>query len=439
MTENLRPLWAWFLAVLLVISLVACRDDGNSHGSSGAVSQGAVVQSQKDRTMAPQTNEEDGDELAEGNTAFAFDMYQTLRQQDDNLIYSPYSISLALAMTYAGARGETEQQMAETLHFTLGQNRLHPAFNALDLELAHRGEGAQGAKGEGFQLNIANAIWGQTGYSFLEVFLDTLAENYGAGLRLLDFASDPEACRLTINDWVSDRTEDKIQDLIPMNAISPLTRLVLTNAIYFNAAWNFPFDVAATQSGFFHLLDGGEVSADMMSQEEYLGYIKGWDYEAVELPYDGRELSMVIFLPVKGRFKAFEKALTADKANSMVAQLTYENVRLTMPRFSFSFGLSLTQALRAMGMPDAFNPSVADFSGMDGAFNLFISDVIHKAFIAVDEAGTEAAAATAVIMKLTAMPKEPIVVSVDRPFIFMIRDIPTKTVLFMGRVLDPEV
>ncbi|MDY6952740.1 MAG: serpin family protein, partial [Thermodesulfobacteriota bacterium] len=282
-------------------------------------------------------------------------------------------------------------------------------------------------------------IWGQTGYSFLEAFLDTLAENYGAGLRLLDFASDPEACRLTINDWVADRTEDKILDLLPVNSIDPLTRLVLTNAIYFNAAWNFPFDVAATEPGFFNLLDGGEVSADMMSQEEYFGYMKGWDYEAVELPYDGRELSMVIFLPVEGRFRAFEKALTADKANSIVAQMTYENVRLTMPRFSFSFGLKLTQTLAAMGMSDAFNPGEADFSGMDGTFNLFISDVIHKAFIGVDEAGTEAAAATAVIMKLTAMPQEPIEVSLDRPFIFMIRDIPTQTVLFMGRVVDPEV
>jgi len=439
MKESVRPLWAWFLAVSLVASLAACKDDGNGQGSSGAVSQGAVVQSQKARTMAPETTEEDRNELAEGNTAFAFDMYHAMGQQDDNLIFSPYSISLALAMTYAGARGETEQQMAETLHFTLDQKRLHPAFNALDLELAHRGAGAQGADGEGFRLNIANAIWGQTGYSFLEVFLDTLAENYGAGLRLLDFASDPEACRLTINDWVSDRTEEKIPDLLPANSIDPLTRLVLTNAIYFNAAWNFPFDVAATEPGFFHLLDGGEVSADMMCQEEYFGYMKGWDYEAVELPYDGRELSMVIFLPVKGRFRAFERALTADKASSIVAQLTYENVRLTMPRFSFSFGLGLTRILAAMGMQDAFNPSVADFSGMDGSFNLFISDVIHKAFIAVDEAGTEAAAATAVIMKLTAMPKEPIEVSLDRPFIFMIRDIPTKTVLFMGRVLDPDV
>ncbi|MDY6952836.1 MAG: serpin family protein, partial [Thermodesulfobacteriota bacterium] len=197
MKKNLRPLWAWFLAGLLAISLVACREDGKGQGSSGAVSQGAVVQSQKARTMAPETTEEDGNELAEGNTAFAFDMYHAMGQQDDNLIFSPYSISLALAMTYAGARGETEQQMAETLYFTLGQDRLHPAFNALDLDLADRGEGALGADGEGFRLNIANAIWGQTGYSFLEAFLDTLAENYGAGLRLLDFASDPEACRLT--------------------------------------------------------------------------------------------------------------------------------------------------------------------------------------------------------------------------------------------------
>jgi serpin B len=437
MKVNARQLLVLFLAVLWAASLAACNGNGNT--PSQDVSQGTSVTSQKHRIMAPETNQGNLDELAEGNTAFAFDMYQAIRQQGDNLIYSPYSISLALAMAYAGARGETADQMADTLHFTLEPGRLHPAFNALDLELAGRGQGAQGTNGEGFRLNIANSIWGQTGYSFLDLFLDTLAENYGAGLRLLDFASDPEECRVTINDWVSDQTEDKIQDLLPPNTISTLTRLVLTNAIYFNAAWDSPFDESLTQPGPFHLLDGGEVSADMMSQVKHFGYAKGWDYQAVELPYDGRQLSMVIFLPNKGRFSAFENSFTADKANSMMAQLFYENVNLTMPRFTFEFGLSLAQTLASMGMPDAFNPEAADFSGMDGTRRLSISDVVHKAFIAVDEAGTEAAAATGVVMSLTAMPEEPVEVLVDRPFFFVIRDLPTKTVLFIGRVLDPGV
>jgi len=306
------------------------------------------------------------------------------------------------------------------------------------LELEKRGKGAEGTDGEGFQLNIANAIWGQTGYSFLSDFLDTLAESYGAGLRLLDFAGAPEKSRLTINDWVSDETEDRIQDLLPQGSVTSLTRLVLTNAIYFNAAWALPFDESATQPGVFYLLGGAEVTADMMSQVEHFGYFEGDYYQVIELPYDGGELSMVIFAPDEGWFEAFENGLTANKVDEMVKRLSAENVSLTMPRFTFDFGLSLNETLAAMGMPDAFDPMAADFSGMDGSRNLFISNILHKAFIVVDEEGTEAAAATAVVMELTAVLDPPIVVSIDRPFVFMIRDLETETILFMGRVLHPE-
>ena len=191
--------------VVLLTGFLATACGGG--GSSSSASQGNLVKSDKGRDMTPETSQPDLDELVEGNTAFAFDMYRAIRQGDDNLIYSPYSISLALAMTYAGAKNRTEQQMANALSFTLGQDKLHPAFNALDLELTNRGEGAEGTDEEGFRLNIANSIWGQEGYSFLSGFLDTLAENYGAGLRLLDFATEPEESRVTINDWVSDETE----------------------------------------------------------------------------------------------------------------------------------------------------------------------------------------------------------------------------------------
>lgn len=443
-----RKLSVLCLAAFFAASLTACSGNGDSNESSPGVSQGNepspgvsqghLVTSEKKRIMNPVTSPSDLDKLVAGNTDFAFDMYQAIREGDDNLIYSPYSISLALAMTYAGARSETEQQMAHTMDFTLGQDRLPPAFNALDLELAKRGEGAKGSDEKGFRLNIANSIWGQTGYTFLAQFLDTLAENYGAGLRLLDFAAQPEPSRVTINDWVSNETEGKIQDLLPQGSISSLTRLVLTNAIYFNAAWAFPFEESKTQTGVFHLLDNSEITANMMSQVEHFRYAEGRDYQAVELPYDGHELSMVIFIPDRGRFKAFEGTLNAGKIDSILAALSSTNVSLTMPRFTFEFGLGLNDILANMGMPDAFNPEVADFSGMNGKYDLFISDVVHKAFIAVDEAGTEAAAATAVVMSLTSMPTQPIEVSADRPFIFMIRDLKTETVLFIGRVLDPE-
>lgn len=397
-----------------------------------------VVQSEVPRAMAPEVSAEDLAELAGGNSAFAFDLYQLLKEsKDGNLFYSPYSISLALAMTYAGARGETERQMADALHYTLPQDRLHSAFNGLDLELARRGQVAQGKDGGGFRLNIANAIWGQTGYQFLPEFLDTLAESYGAGLRLLDFASDPEEARLTINNWVSDQTEGRIKDLIPPGLIHALTRLVLTNAIYFNAAWAEPFEVESTVDGPFTLLDGGQVTVPMMQGTESLGYAEGPGYQAVELPYDGRELSMVILLPEAGGFETFEGGLDAGQVESIVHDLTYRQVALTMPRFEFESEFDLAETLAALGMPVAFSGD-ADFSGMDGGRNLFISEVVHKAFVSVDEAGTEAAAATAVVMEvMAALPEEPVEVIIDHPFIFFIRDIETGAILFIGRVVDP--
>ena len=396
-----------------------------------------MAQSDKPRSTSPDVTASDLTELVDGNAAFAFDLYQALSEEEGNLFYSPYSISLALAMTYAGSRGETEKQMADTLHFTLPQDRLHPALNSLDLKLASRGEGAEGKDEEGFRLNIANSIWGQEDYDFLDEFLDVLAENYGAGLRLLDFISAPEASRITINNWVSDRTEGRIEDLIPQGAIDVLTRLVLTNAIYFNAAWLNPFSEDMTEDGAFHLLDGSEVTVPMMTQTESFGYAAGEGYQAVELPYDGRELSMVIVLPDNGEFEDFEGTLDADLVDAITNDLKYRKVTLTMPKFEFESDFSLVNTLAAMGMPVAFS-TAADFSGMTGNRDLFIAEILHKAFVSVDEAGTEAAAATAVVMSLTAAPEETVDVTLDRPFIFLIRDIETGAVLFIGRVANPN-
>ena len=415
--------------VVLLLPLIACTQPAP----------GELLKSDKERITFPDVSTSEQALLVEGNSAFAFELYQALKGKEGNIFCAPYSISLALTMTYAGARGETAQQMADTLHFLLGQDKLHPAFNWLDAELASRGEVAQWKDGEGFKLNIVNAIWGQKDYEFLPAFLDILAENYGAGLRILDFTTETEVSRLAINDWVSDQTEGRIKDLIPPGVINELTRFVLTNAIYFNAAWEDPFDKKMTADGPFYLLDGGQVTVPMMEQAEFFGYTEGEGYQAVELLYDGHELSMVILLPGSGKFAAFEEGLQAQQVYDIISDLQLTGVALTMPKFEFDSEFSLEDTLAEMGMPDAFSLSEADFSGMTGSSELFIWGVVHKAFVAVDEAGTEAAAATAVSGAPSAGPPEsPMQVTIDRPFIFLIRDIETGAILFVGRVLNPD-
>ena len=408
------------------------------------------LRSAKEQT-APSATDMDAElaDLVNGNSAFAFDLYRALCVEDGNLFYSPYSISLALAMTYAGARGETERQMADTLHFLLPQDRLHPAFNDLDIRLASRARDQQRDFDTGFRLNIANALWGQKGYEFVEEFLNVLLENYGAGVRPMDFMTMPEESRLTINDWVADQTENRIKDLIPKNVIDESTRLVLTNAIYFNAKWRYTFDENSTRIRPFHLLDGGEVHVQMMmSEPEYFGYASGEGYQAVDLPYVGGELSMTILLPDEGRFREFENSIDAVLVGRILEDIEAKLVELTMPRFEFESQFMLVETLEKMGMPNASDDRASDFSGMDGTSCLagdipclLISDVIHKAFVSVDEEGTEAAAATAVtatLISARAYEPEPIRVTVDRPFIFLIRDRATNTILFVGRMEKPE-
>lgn len=423
----MKKVFISLLMVVVMLGLSAC---------SQPVS-GDVLQSEKQRITSPEVNEADLAALTDNNSAFAFDLYKSLKEESGNIFYSPHSISLALVMTYAGARGETAQQMANTLHFTFPDDRLHSAFNGLSLELARRGEGAKGKDDEGFRLNIVNAIWGQKDYPFLSAYLDLLAENYGAGLRILDFASAPEKSRITINDWVSDQTEDRIKDLIPQGVIDNLTRLVLTNAIYFNVAWQYPFDEKATTNGTFTLIDGNKVTVPMMRQTEQFGYAAGDGYQAIELPYDRRELSMVILLPQAEQFKAFETSLDAQRVKAIIGAMEQKQVALTMPKFEFESSFSLRDTLAAMGMPLAFTEN-ADFSGMTGKRDLYIQGVLHKAFVSVDEAGTEAAAATAVIVGATSMPSAtPVTFNIDHPFIFLIRDIKTGATLFVGRVMNP--
>ncbi|MBI5878308.1 MAG: serpin family protein [Chloroflexi bacterium] len=401
---------------------------------------GTVARSDKSRLTGVAAPAADLTILAKDDAAFAFDLYGRLRASAPgaNFMFSPHSISTALAMTYAGAKGNTATEMAAALHFGLPADRLHAAFNTLDQELAARGKGAQGKDGKGFRLNTVNAVWGQSGYKFLPDFLDTLALNYGAGLRLLDFARQTEPSRLAINQWVSDQTEARIKDLIPRGAIDASTALVLTNAIYFNAAWASPFDAKATVSEPFTLLDGKSVNVPTMKKRAEFAYAQGDGWQMLEMPYDGRELAMDILLPAAGQYEAFESALTAARLTSIVQAMKGDYmVDVSLPRWKFDSSFGLVDPLKALGMKDAFAGGKADFSGMDGSRNLFISAVLHKAFVAVDEAGTEAAAATAVIVGRTSIPAQSTVFKADRPFIFLIRDLKTGAVLFVGRVLNP--
>jgi len=436
MTNRNSKTLAYSAGAALALSL-ACggSDEGQDRQDAN------VIQSDLERDTAPEVPAADQTALTAGNQAFAFDLYGQLAQEPGNLFYSPYSVSAALAMTYAGARGQTETEMAEVLHFTLPQAQLHPAFNYLDLELERRAEATPPPSLPDAQpprLDIANSIWGQQDYTFESAFLDTLAVNYGAGLRVVDFAGDPEGARQAINQWVSDQTQARIPDLIPAGAITPLIRLVLTNAIYFYANWSSPFEPEATAPGTFLTDSGAEVTVDMMHQTNYYDYAAGDGYSAVSLPYVGGDLSMLIILPDAGRFAAVEAQFGPELLGSVETALQNQNVALAMPKWEYESKFSLGQTLQAMGMATAFDSNAADFSGMTSTEQLFISEVIHQAFVSVDEEGTEAAAATAVMMAGSAMPPEPVALTIDRPFLYVIRDAPTGSVLFAGRVTDPS-
>ncbi len=389
----------------------------------------------------------DQSDLVDGNTLFALDLYDQLRRDNDgNILVSPLSVSLALAMTYTGAAGDTAAQMAGTLGFDLDQEEIGAAFSTLVDDLVTRGT-AEEDEDEGVTaraLNIANGLWGEETYPFSDDFIDQLDDDFGAGLELVSFKEDPETARDDINDWVEEHTEGRIEDIVPEGAITTDTRLVLANAIWFYGAWAYPFDPEGTEDGDFTLLDGDTVSVSMMWQHEFMPYLKGTGYQAVELPYAGSGFTFTVIMPDIGEFETIEQDLDSAALNEILGSLESTDIKLTFPKFSFEFDAGLSSVLQELGMVDAFDGDLANFSGMiddPTADPLFISDVIHKAFISVDEAGTEAAAATVVVMEGASAvedPVEPIEVIIDRPFVFALRDRKTGTLLFLGRVLDPS-
>ena len=377
--------------------------------------------------------------LVAGNTAFAVDLYHALSAEDGNVFFSPYSISEALAMAYAGAAGETEDQMADVLHFTLWPEELHMAFQALRAYLMSQDRFLENPESDAFSLNVANSLWGQQDHGFLESYNGLLRTRYGAELREVDYRADPEAARQLINEWVSDQTREKILELLPEGSIGSETLLVLANAVYYNAAWESPFEERDTQDRPFFLIGGEATIVSMMRQATRFAHASTDGFQAIQLRYANCAMAMMIVLPDEGSFHAVESQFDADVLEVVIASLQSDLVRLTMPRFSYRSTFSLGEMLAGMGMPDAFSLD-ADFSGMDGTRDISIGGVIHEAFVDVNEQGTEAAAATAIACGTGGPGVEPEIVdfTIDRPFLFFIRDTETGTILFMGRVLDPS-
>ena len=392
----------------------------------------------KQRQTSPQVDNADLKTLASDNNSFAIDLFHALADYNNqNLIYAPFSISEALAMTYAGAEGKTAQQMAQVLHYSLPGDRLHMAFNATDLSL----QSSTSNQGQDqFQLNIANSLWGQKGFSFLADYLDLLTQNYGTGVKLTDFKNSPEPSRQEINQWISQQTKNKINDLLAKGTITTNTRLALVNAIYFNGRWNDPFDHNLTHKADFTGLDGSKTTVSMMAATgvSNLKYIHGTNFQAVELPYKENQAVMTVIVPDAGYFNDIKKIISSAWISDCWQQMRLTIVQLSMPKYKFETTLGLSDQLSKMGMADAMNQEAADFSNMDGKKDLFIGAVIHKAMIAVDEDGTEAAAASAIVMQTLGMAGGNVQLTVDRPFIIVIHDVHHNSILFMGQVLDPQ-
>jgi serpin B len=378
-------------------------------------------------------SETDVNAVVAANGRFAFDLYarmkdaSAVKEAGGNLFFSPYSISMALAMTYAGARGETERQMAEVLHFTLPQEQLHQAFGELEKQLKQ-------AKGQGYELSVANALWGQRGEKFLEEFLGLTRRYYGAGLQEVDFVKATEDARKTINSWVEKETKNKIKELIKGGVLGRDTVLVLTNAIYFKGDWAIQFDKKNTRNAPFRVSADKKVDVALMHLKEKFKYWTNGDLQILELPYKGEDLSMIVLLPKEVYGLAeLEKSLTLENLNDWLLKLQEQEVVVYLPKFKMTSEAELKNILAALGMPAAF--SSADFSGITGRRDLFISNVIHKAFVAIDEEGTEAAAATAVVLGRGLMDIPTF--RADHPFVFLIRDNRSGSVLFMSRVVNP--
>jgi serpin B len=371
--------------------------------------------------------------LVEANTAFALQLYGKLRSTEGNLALSPYSISSALAMTYAGARGDTAQQMEQTLHFDPSKTSVHELFGRLDAAL----KAAQGSN----ELSIANSLWPQEKYPFREEFLNLLKKDYGATVTPLNYQQAAGPARARINQWVDDKTRHKIAEIIGPRVLNALTRMVLVNAIYFKGTWASTFPASSTKPDEFYARPDTAFTVPFMHKRGQFSYGENDRLQLLALPYIGQDLQMVVLLPSsRDGIGPLESSLTPASLAAWTSGMRNQQVNVALPKFKMSSGFSLAQALEALGLKDAFDPNRADFSGMDGrAHWLYLSAVLHKAYVEVNEKGTEAAAATAAVVALSSARREepPREFRADHPFLFLIRDSTTGSILFMGRVVKP--
>jgi len=382
--------------------------------------------------------------VAAGENEFAMNLYGQMAKRPGNLFFSPYSISSALAMTYAGAHGRTAAQMAHVLHISLPNDRLHAAFGTL-LDNLNAG-GSAGFFKTAYELNVANGLWCQKGYSYNPTFLQLLERDYGVDLQLADFISGAEQARSDINQWVSRETNDKIEDLLPPGVLNPtpqtVTRLVLVNAIYFKGNWDEQFEKTRTSRQPFHLDSLRDINTEMMGRTGNLPAMQDADLQAVEMSYIGNDLSVVVLLPktVDG-LSNLEAKFDATRLQAWLGKLREQRVDVTFPKFKMDSQFDLADVLASMGMPDAFSRWTANFSGITTDETIFISHVIHKAYVDVNEEGTEAAAATGVGMTMCCCISSPVtsmVFRADHPFIFLLRQKSSGAILFMGRVTAPK-
>lgn len=404
---------------------------------------GLLLKSDLQRDMNPQVSVADRIDQVNGNNTFALDMFRRLSaEKQTNQVFSPHSISSALAMAYAGARSQTEQQMQTALRYRLNQAQLHPFFNELDLALMSRGAGEQASDGGAFRLRVANSIWAANDLQVEPDYLDTLALNYGAGLHLMDFVHNSAAAVHDINSWISEQTEQRIPHLLGDDALDENTRMVLTNAIYFNGAWEMPFESTLTSQRNFTPANGPEVQvATMHNISNSYEYLSNDQVTLVGLPYAGWDLRMYVIMPSEGSFAEFAQNFDASQWSNLQNTAEYGYISLYLPKWETAGQpISLKEKLAAMGMADAFSPN-ADFSGMTSTEMLNIGDIVHQAFIKVGEEGTEAAAATAVTFDSGCAPEpdpeQPIEIHIDHPFIYLIEDHPSGQILFVGQVLNP--
>lgn len=421
---------------------------GDEGGTPDAASEGGFkyerfveLRSDLQRESSPSIADTEVAELIRGNSEFAFELYRHLTTQHTgrNLIFSPYSISVALAMTYAGAENETERQMAEALRFALPEPQLYAAFNKTDLLLSDSVQAAATNDSQGFRFNLVNSIWGQKDTPLEGSFLDHLAVNFDSGLRLVDFVRDPERAREIINQWVLGQSEQGFKELLPQGSIAETTRMVLVNALYFKARWFYRFEKLEAFFGDFTSLSGQTMRVTTMLRSSKVGFYQGDGYAAIEVHYQGDQLSMVVLLPDSGRFESFESGLDARRVQEAVAGLSEREITLSIPSWKTDApSISLKQVLGEMGMTDAFDVTRADFSGMDGARDLSISDIYHKVWVDVNETGTEAAVSSSQSLVDITSFTPTIDLHIDRPFVFLIRDVETNTILFLGRVIDPN-